>query len=291
MVDMNRATVALPTEFATQIFANVQEASAVAALATHLALPGAGVSVPVMTADPEAQWVDETEEKTVDTPTVSNKVIKGYTLAVIVPFSNQFKRDAQALYDGCVSRLPGALAKKIDATVFGSTAPGTGFDVLGGAQSQGIAGNTYAGLVAADAAVSAAGGIVDGYVLSPQARSTLLGAVDGAQRPLFINSAAEGAVPVILGARAVTSQGAYAAGGTARLGYAGQFADNLYFGTVEGVNISVSDQASITSNGQVLNLWQRNMFAVRAEIEVGVAVRDLNKIVKLTNAEVPDATV
>ncbi|MCV7064995.1 hypothetical protein H7H51_03430 [Mycolicibacterium farcinogenes] len=36
-------------------------------------------------------------------------------------------------------------------------------------------------------------------------------------------------------------------------------------------------------DGSTLNLWQRNMFAVRAEVEVGFAVRDRARFVRLTN--------
>ena len=45
--------------------------------------------------------------------------MSAYTLAVIVPFSNQFKRNAEALYEALVDRLPLALAQKFDYTVFG----------------------------------------------------------------------------------------------------------------------------------------------------------------------------
>ena len=48
--------------------------------------------------------------------------------------------------------------------------------------------------------------------------------------------------------------------------------------------MSVSDQATINDGGTQLNLWQRNMFAIRAEIEVGFRVRDLAHFVKLTDA-------
>ena len=41
------------------------------------------------------------------------------------------------------------------------------------------------------------------------------------------------------------------------------------YGTVEGVQISISDQATLTDGSTTINLWQQNMFAVRAEIEIG----------------------
>ena len=41
------------------------------------------------------------------------------------------------------------------------------------------------------------------------------------------------------------------------------------YGTVEGVQIAISDQATLTDGGSTINLFEQNMFAVRAEIEVG----------------------
>ena len=41
------------------------------------------------------------------------------------------------------------------------------------------------------------------------------------------------------------------------------------WGTVEGIDISFSDQATLQNGTVTINLWQQNMFAVRAEIEVG----------------------
>lgn len=56
------------------------------------------------------------------------------------------------------------------------------------------------------------------------------------------------------------------------------------WGSVEGVQIAISDQATLTDGATTINLFQRNMFAVRAEIEVGFRVRDIAQFVKLTSA-------
>ena len=65
------------------------------------------------------------------------------------------------------------------------------------------------------------------------------------------------------------------------MGIAGDWGSTAW-GFVEGISISISDQATLNDGGTPLNLWQRNMFAVRAEVEVGFAVRDANRFVKLT---------
>ena len=273
-IDMNRTTsISLPGAVSSEIWQKTQESSAVMGLARRIALPGLGVTIPVITGDPEAAWVGETDKKPVKRGTLATKQMTPYTLAVIVPFSNQFRRDLPGLYDALVQRLPNALGKKFDQTVFGGvTAPGSNFDTLKGCTAQEIGTDAYKGLVAADADVAAHDGILNGWVLSPQGKAVLLNAVDGNKRPLFINSVAEGAVPMILGARAGYSKGAYIADSTTAkknvVGFGGDWTQAVY-GTVEGVQISISDQATLEDGSSTINLFQQNMFAVRAEIEVG----------------------
>ena len=212
--DINRTTtITLPGEVSSEILQKTQESSAVMALARSIKLPGLGTTIPIITGDPEAAWVGETEKKPVKRGTLTTKVMQPYTLAVIVPFSNQFRRDVPALYDELVKRLPLALAQKFDATVFGGvTAPGSNFDTLKACTAQEIGTDAYAGLVAADADIADHNGILNGWVLSPKGKALLLNAVDGNKRPLLINSVAEGAVPMILGSKTVQSKGAYVSG-------------------------------------------------------------------------------
>jgi len=288
-INTNRTNLTLPTELAAEIIQSTQEQSAVMQLARQISLPGNGLTIPVITADPTAEWVAETAEKPVSNPGLSTKIMSAYKLAVIVPFSNEFRRDVPALYDAIVRRIPGALAAKFDATVFGAVgAPGSNFDTLASATAQSISTDAYAGLVAADTDISNHGGILNGFVLAPQGKGILLAAVDGDRRPLFINSVADGAIPMILGARTLVSKGAYVAGtpgtpGTPNtVGVAGDWSKAVY-GTVEGVQISYSEDATIKIGDEQINLFQRNMFAVRAEIEVGFRA-DVTAFNRLTSA-------
>lgn len=264
----NRTNITIPPVMATEILEKMQTESAVMQLARQVKLPGAGLQIPVITGDPEAAWVAETGAKTVANPSLSTKLMTPYKLAVIVPFSNEFRRDAAALYNELVRRLPRALAQKFDATVFGTSEgkPGTYFDVFGGCQSQTIG---YDGIVAADADIAAHGGIMNGIALAPQGKSALLAAKDNDGRPLFINNISENAVPMILGAKTVLSKGAYVSGSPATVGVAGDWTQALY-GTVEGIKIDYSADATLKVNESTsINLFQQNMFAVRAEIEIG----------------------
>lgn len=281
-ISTNRTNITLPAEVSQEIMQKTQQASAIMQLARQIALPGRGVQIPVITSDPSAAWVAETGAKPVSNPGLSTKLMQAYKLAVIVPFSDEFRRDAAALYDALVARLPLALAQKFDQTVIGAVdAPGENFDTFANCTAQSIVKaeghSTYDGLVAAYGDIAAHNGSLNGFALSPSAVGLLLGATDSTGRPIFINSAADGDVNRLLGARTIESRGIYKAGaagvGTAPgtpaiVGIAGDWSQAMY-GTVEGVQIRFADQTGLTINSTQVNLWEHNMFAVRAEIELG----------------------
>lgn len=268
-IPTNRTNIDLPVDLSREIIAKTQESSAIMALARKVTLPGRGMAIPVITSDPEASWVGETSAKPVANPGLDTKILRAYKLAVIVPFSNEFKRDLEGLYGELVRRLPNALGKKFDETVFGNVSkPGSDFDNFASVTGQEIGTDTYDGLVAADTDIAVHGGILNGFALSPQGKGVLLASKDKNDRPLFINNVAEGAVPVVLGARTHITKGAYNAT-SGVVGFAGDWTQAIW-GTVEGVQISISEEATLTdANSNTINLWQNNMFAVRAEIEVG----------------------
>ena len=266
---INRTNYPLPNDVSSEIIQKTQEASAVMQLARQIALPGKGVEIPVILSDPTAEWVSETGLKPVSTPTLDKKIMTAYKLAVIVPFSNEFRRDEAALYNALVGRLPGVLAETFDATVFHGAAPGSNFDTLAACTAQSIgAGVEYAGLVAADGDIADHDGINNGFVISPKGKNALLLATDGNDRPLFINSVAEGAIPVILGVRTLQSKGSYKAGTPNVVGFAGDWTKAAY-GVVDGINVGYSEDATLVSGNTTINLFQQNMFAVRVEMEVG----------------------
>ena len=285
-IDVNRGTTGvleLPKTLSQTIWQESESLSVVQSLSPRMELPGGGVDIPIITGDPEAEWVSETEEKKVSRPTFGNKNLKGYTLAVIVPFSNQFRRDLPALYSAIEQKLPQALAKKFDRTALGfETSPGPGFDTLANAPTQELTGS-YDDYLAALGTVGGASDDADitAWALSKSAEIDALGIADNSGRPLLIQDIQrEGAIGSIL-ARPVFKSN-YAADATTNVvGIAGDW-NSTAWGFVEGISISISDQATLNDGGTPLNLWQRNMFAVRAEVEVGFAVRDANRFVKLT---------
>ena len=84
-IPTNRTNIQLPNSVSSEILQKTQEASAIMRLARKVTLPGNGVQIPMITGDPEAQWVTETGSKPVSNPTLDKKIMQAHKLAVIVP--------------------------------------------------------------------------------------------------------------------------------------------------------------------------------------------------------------
>jgi len=273
MVDINRGSsgISLPAAVSNEILGKVLETSVIQSAARRLTLPGNGAAVNIVTGEPTAAWVGETALKPVSNGSAATKILRPYKLAVIETFSNEFRRDLPALYAALAQRLPAALAKKFDETVFHGTAPGSDFDTLQDSTPHVL---SYAGMVDALSAVGASGYDLNGVIISPQGEATLLNLLDLQDRPLFINNLqTEGGIGSVLGRPVFKSKAAYKDATPDVLGYAGDWTQAVW-GQVEDVVIKISDQATLTSGETTINLFQQNMFAVLAEIEVGFRITD-----------------
>ena len=285
-IDVNRSTtgVALPSVLVDTVIQGITESSAVMSLANRMVIPGSGVTMNVITGDPTPAWTVESTEKTVSKPTFENKVMQPYKLAVIVPFSDQFRRDEGALYDAIVARVPNALAKYFDQTVlFGDNNPGTNFDNLSTANAIDVQADPYGGLVSAITAIAGEGGNANGIVMSPQGNGIVMSARydSGAGEPVFPGYSAG---QPLFGIPTLTRSAAYKDGGSAAntVGFIGDWS-KAYVGVVEDVKVEYSNQATLNDGTNTINLWQRNMFALRCEMEVGFLVTDDGYFKRLTD--------
>ena len=274
---VNRSTtgVALPSVLVDTVIQGITESSAVMSLANRMVIPGSGVTMNVITGDPKPAWTVESTEKTVSKPAFANKVMQPYKLAVIVPFSDQFRRDEGALYDAIVARVPNALAKYFDQTVlFGDNNPGTNFDDLSKAAAVDVKADPYGGLVSAITAIAGEGGNANGIVMSARYDS-------GAGEPVFPGYSAG---QPLFGIPTVTRSAAYKAGSSAAntVGFIGDWS-KAYVGVVEDIKIEYSNQATLSDGSTTINLWQRNMFALRCEMEVGFLVTGGGYFKRLTD--------
>lgn len=293
--DISRETsnVIFDKEVSSEIISKAIEESVFMKLMQRMTILGNGKKYQTITGDPEPQWVAETAAKPVGKFTFGKKEIMPYKMALIIPFSDEFKRDKAALYSECYARIPKLFARKFDKTIMSTSAPGENFDVLGSCKKQSIVASVgttvYDQFLAADAEISAHDGIMNGIALAPKGRSIVLGAVDGQGHPLFTSGVQSGTVGDILGADVFVGKGVYVAGTDevpAIVGVAGDW-ENASWGAVEAIQGSISNEATLVYTDEnlqqvTLPLWQHNMFAVKFEIELASMVRDADTFVLLT---------
>lgn len=295
MVDINRESTgsALPPELSQEILAKTVENSILMQNGRQVAVPGSGLTIPVITGEPTAAFVAETARKPVSKHTMIRKNLVPKTLAVIEPFSNQFRRDLPGLYTELVRRLPAALGKAFDiAGLFGDR---TNVDSL---YNEAAASSTNANVQVLDTTdtyndlLDGIGKIPtgfddNGFVFSKAGEILVMKAMV-AGGPLFLSSAMDSTGLVSIFGRPVRKSAAIEAGtgldadgsgaGTTSfnaLGVAGDWRQAIW-GVVESVSIDISDQAVLYVDGGVndIHLWQQNMFAVRAEVEIGLVYGD-----------------
>lgn len=279
-VDINRGTtgLTLPAELSAEIFENARHESAVMRLADRVDLPGRGLSIPVITGDPIANIVAETAEKPVSNSTFATKTMTPKKFAVIELVSKEFARDLPALYDTLIRRLPGSIAKAFDNQVF-NVAAITGFDSLTGVQAVTRASSdTIADVVRSGMMLVAANNAhVDGFAVSPAYETELVTAVDGIQRPLLVPDMNNGDYV----GRVYGADVAETAAITTMFG--GDWSKAKY-GIVNDIDIAISEEATINTGTEHVNLWQRNMIAIRVEAELGFVCADAGAFFKVTAA-------
>lgn len=289
-VDINRASTgsALPVELSTEIISKTIENSIIMQKGRRVSVSGKGLTIPVITGEPTAAWVNETDRKPISRHTMTRKNLVPKTIAVIEPFSNQFRRDLPGLYAELVRRLPLAIAKKFDTDVIygdrsvvdslwsdtvavSANANRSVLDTTG----------TYQDVIDGVANVVNAGYDPNAMVFSPAGELILAGAYTAG--PLSFGkgrtgSLVDGATTARnVGVNQLDADGSGA--GTTKFNVLGIVGDwnQLLWGAVNQIDVSISDQATLYVDGGVndINLWQQNMFAVRAEIDLGAVIGDV----------------
>ena len=287
-IDINRNSgFTLPTEVAQEIIQKAQDASAVMQLATNVELPSNGKAIPVILGDADPAWIGETDAAPVSDPTIGTRTMRPYKMAVIETFSEEFLRDLPKLYDAMISRTPGSIAKKFDATVNGAVAaPGSDFTQLSAATAAvDISSDAYNQLVTADGTIATNGYAMNGIAVGAQGRSILLGAKDGQGRPLFTSGVEAGSVNPILGAAIAVGRGVYAPGTPNVVGYAGDWSRAMV-GTVAGIKVTPSTEGTVVKgsgdSAVTISAYQNGLVFIKTEIELGF-VADTSAFVKLTD--------
>ncbi len=287
----------MPREIGEMVFERAQKQSVMQQIATPQPLTGSGKILPVITGRPSAGWVSEAGRKPVSDMTLGTKLLEPKKLAVIVPFSKEYLRDATInLFDLLQPQIAEAFSVAFDAsTIKGTSTPfadyiyeTTNSVELG--TNAAAAGGLYVDLVTAIGTVADEPGKsyrVDTWVVDQTAETKILGAVDTTGRPLFIENVTTDAGPVgRMAGRPVYYTDQAATGATAQLRGFGVDSKQLAYGVSSDIAYDISDQASIVlaDGTTTLHLWQNNLVAMLAETEIAFAMSDIQAAVKLADA-------
>lgn len=289
------------------IFEQAARMSVVQRLARQVPLGLNGKEIPVVTGRPVANWVAEAGKKPATKGTMSLETMTPKKLAAIAVDSMEVVRQNPG---GYVNRLREELLPEAFAVAFdyatlhdlGGDGTGTGpFDnhiasttksVEFGSNSQ-ANGGVYKDLVDGMAEIIGTVGPngrkrrVTGFAFDDVAEIRFLGAVDSTGRPLWVDLPA-GPDDVdrlragsLIGRRSFMGEGVADPSNDIE-GFAGDWSQTAW-GVVGGIEYSVSDQATVTINGELTSLWEHNLIAFKAEAFYGWVNADPAAFVQYRN--------
>jgi len=297
----------LTPEMSAPIFNQARASSVVQQLARQVSLGANGVAIPVTTGKPVAGWVDEGAQKPASSGSRTLKTISPKKLAAIVVNSEEVVR---ANPGGYITDLRDDIAEAFGlafdaAALHDKLADGTGTGPFSTYIDQATkvvevgshttaTGGIYADLNQAlselvnDRDANGRGKRLTGYALDSVFEPLMNAQTDTSGRPLFVDTppATETAGPIragrLLGRSAFIGDGVGTVNATTVIGYAGDWTQAAW-GVVGGISYSVSNQATVTIDGELVSLWENNLVAIRAEAEYGFLVNDADSFVKFTN--------
>lgn len=280
-------------EQAAPIFQKAAEMSVVQRLAPQVPLGGNGVAIPVLSTQPTASWVSEGAQKPVTEGGMTLKTMDPKKLVVLHVASQEVVRanpggfiqameneiagafavafDDAALHD-VNSPFDACIADTTKSVEFGSNAASAGGvhqDLVDGLSE----------LVAADKELSA-------FALSTKAEPRMLGSVDTAGHPIFVDLPTTETSPAIRQARllsrpAVVSKNVHH--GEANCEAIGGDWTQCAWGVVGGVSFSLSTETAVTINGSLVSAFEFNLVVFRFEVEYGFVINDTAAFVLYLN--------
>lgn len=282
-------------ELAGPIFDEAAKGSAAMSLIRKVPLGASGQAFPVVTSRPTANWTAEGTKKHTTEAGLGLVKMKPEKLTAIAVASQEVIRANPGGYSETLkSLLAEAFARAFDLAVFhnkGGDGTGTApFETTLAATTKtltlgNVAGtNTYDDIVKA-MALNLQGTPkkkVTGFAFDTGFEIDLLNTKDTTGKPLFAEAAYTGAVPA-LRSGSVLGRATYMhenVGDGKTVGFAGDWTKAAW-GTVGGIAMDISTEATVTINGELVSLYENNLVAVRAEAEYGFTVADKDAFVKI----------
>lgn len=287
----------LNPEMSAPIFDEAARMSVVQRLARRVPLGFNGSTIPITTGKPVANWVSEGGQKPATSGGRSLLSMEPKKLAAIVVNSAETVRANPGGYITSLrSDLAEAFAVAFDfAALYGLGGDGTGsgpFEdsisdtdkavILGTASQED--GGVHADIVAGLTLLVEDGKRLTGFAFDDRAEPVFLSAVDGNGRPIYIDTPLDDTTRArngrLIGRESWMGEGIYHDG---TLGFGGDWR-KVAWGVVGGISYDVSDQATVTIDGELVSLWEHNLIAIRAEAEYGLVIADVNAFVAYQEA-------
>lgn len=282
-------------ELAGPIFDEAAKGSAAMSLIRKVPLGASGQAFPIVTSKPTANWTAEGAQKHTTEAGLGLVKMEPKKLTAIAVASQEVIRANPGSYSETLKGLlADAFARAFDLAVFhnkGGDGNGTSpFETTLAATTKSVTlgaaagANTYDDLVKA-MSLNLQGTPkkqVTGFAFDTGFEIDLLNAKDTAGRPLFAEAAYTGAVPA-LRSGSVLGRTTYMhenVGLDKTVGFAGDWS-KCAWGTVGGITMDISTEATVTIGGQLVSLYENNLVAVRAEAEYGFTVADKDAFVKI----------
>jgi len=288
---------------AAPIFEKARVMSTVQQLAQQVPLGFNGSAVPVTTSKPTAGWVAEGTTKPATTGAATLKTITPKKLAAIMVVSAEVVRANPGGYmDTLRPNLAEAFALAFDKAALHDEGPdgtpgggpfATYIDQSTKSHEIGSTTNIHTDLVEVlQELISHVGGDgrhkrLTGWALDDLMEYYLQGALDGSNRPLYIDLPTDETSDALARPGRLLGRPSYMGEGvidnsSAIYGYGGDWREAAW-GVVGGITYDVSTEASVTIDGSLVSLWENNLLAIRAEAEYGFLVNDTAAFVQLRN--------
>lgn len=289
-------TGTIPAEQGTLILKDFMQNSVVAQLATFENMTKPKKQFTYLADGPGAYWVGEGEKIQTSKATWLTAEMEAKKLGVIIPVSKEFLNySVEDFFNEIKPAIAEAFYSKFDqAALFGTGSPyAVGTSVFerittsGNTVKRGTTDNLYTDLNGVLALVEDGDNEVNGFTTIRKFKQHLRGAVDASKNPIF-NDATQGAPAQVLGLP-VGYANAKSWDATKAEIIAGDFKYARY-GILQGIEYSISEDATLSSikdeNGDAINLFERDMFALRATMHVGFMTLKEDAFAALTPATV-----
>lgn len=279
----------VPPEFANVIIEDIRDMNIMRQLASVMTTTSNAVHIPSLVSRPKAAWRAEKATKNTSTATFAENILTPYSLAAIVPLSNELVADAkQGVGGSIVNYIAGLIATALNEKEEQAFWTGSG-----SGQPTGVDGGSYslrtfsAGAGATD--VQRADAIINAYHNTPQGYRNKavwvgnmgtwseVGRLKDTQNRYLLSDLAGSPTQLLRGRPVYESN--YLAGGTLLFG------DFSYYQIVdrEGIAVRVSDEATVAGS----SAFEKNLTYVRVEKRVDGELLLPAAVTKVTGVGTP----